>query len=155
VAFHIYCSSCLVEELSFLPTHGTCSASLVPTHCYHDTESTTMRPSPNLHLSSSILAPAKGKVLSIRSMFEAGKVPQGIFNAEYANNAAPSLIMQHLSCTICRHILALYATMRYTKKVLFSFLTAHPLIAITKIIQAIKNVITPIETVKTNMASRS
>jgi hypothetical protein len=49
-----------------------------------------------------------------------------------------------------------YATWRYTKadRALFSFLTAQPLIATTTMVHAIKNVITPIETVKMNIASR-
>jgi hypothetical protein len=38
---------------------------------------------------------------------------------------------------------------------LFSFLTAHPLIAITRMIHAIRKVITPIETVNINIASKS
>jgi hypothetical protein len=47
-----------------------------------------------------------------------------------------------------------HATWRYANADLFSLLTAQPLMATTTMIHAIKKVITPIETVKMNMASK-
>lgn len=77
----------------------------------------------------------------------------------HPSNLSPSHYALHLSThrltAIAHYFYAVtptsYSTLLFR---LFSFFIAHPLIATTRIIQAIRNVIRPIETVKTNIASR-